>query len=246
MTAWNGKYLLYSLIIYIFILTTSATDAAVSVFDTIAIKGMPVRLTVLTKGRFFSEGGRLVDIYLEQQHIGRILSGGDGYGFLKYTPAETGIKEIGVRSDGDTDEGILMVIKKGEKAVVIEIEAFFGKSLFYQEVKTESKKTIAALSRRYQIVYLTRLMGIALSKKVLAENQYPRSVIFQWQGSETLDELKEKGLILHAIVASSDLLSESTEHIDRRYCFGETEEGMEVNNWDEILKDLNKKKKEKK
>ena len=226
----------------IFIPASSACGAVV-IFDTVALKGEPVQLTVRTKGVFFAQGGRLVDIHIGQQHLGRILSGGDGYGFFKYTPLKAGLKEIEVRSDGDTATGLLLVVNQQENAVVVEVETCFGKSFFFKNEKTGGNKTLQALAEKYRIIYLTRLIGVTLSKKLLAKYQYPRSVIFSWQGSETLAELKSKGLNLHAIIASAEMLSEASEHITRRYTFEETEEGTVVDDWEEILKDFNKEEK---
>jgi hypothetical protein len=87
------------------------------------------------------------------------------------------------------------------------------------------------------------LIGVTISKKLLAQYQYPRSAILRWQGTETLDELKGKGLKLYAIIASGNLLSESSEFIGRRYSFEETEEATVVGTWKEILKNLNEEKK---
>ena len=221
----------------------SSTFGAVVIYDSVALKETPVRLTVRTKGVFFAQGGRLVDIQIGQQHLGRILSGGDGFGFFKYTPPNAGLKEIAVRSDGDTATGILLVIDKQENIVVVEVETCFGKSFFCNKKKTDGHKTIQALAEKYRIIYLTRLIGVTLSKKLLAKYQYPRSVIFSWQGSETLDELKGKGLKLYAIIASAGVLSEASEHITRRYTFEETEEGTVVNDWEEIAHHLNKEEK---
>ncbi len=244
MTAQKRKYFFFFFLpVLLLCMSVSLSYGGVLVLDTVAARGAPVRLTVITKGRFFSEGGRLVDVYLEQKHLGRILSGGDGYGFLKYTPRDIGLKKIEVRSDGDIDKGVLLVAGKEEKIIVIEVETCLGRSFFNRKAQTDSKKAIKAISERYIIIYVTRLIGITISKKLLAQNQYPRSAILRWQGSELLDELKGKGLKLYAIIASAELLSESSEFIDRRYSFKETEEATVVSSWKEILKHLNEEKK---
>jgi len=233
----------YFLIVWLFLVPASSALGAVVFFDSIAAKGKPVRLTVLTKGAFFAQGGRLVDVQSGPRHLGRILSGGDGYGFLKYTPAQTGLIEITVRSGQDTDSGILLVVDRRENAVAVEVETCFGRSFFFQRQKTGGNKALGKLAEKYRIIYLTRLVGVSLSKKLLERFKYPRSIIISWQGSETLDELKSKGLNLHAIIASAAVLSEASEHVTRRYAFEETEEGTVVNDWEEILKDFNKEEK---
>ena len=199
---------------------------------------MPVYLKVHTKGMLFSQGGRLVDVYIDQKHAGKTLSGGDGYGFLKYTPRTTGMKTIAVRSDADEDTGNLLVLDKKEKVVLVEIEAFLRMSLFSLKTLTDSKKALNTLSRRYKIIYLTRLIGNVLSKKILAKGDYPSSAILSWRGVETLDELHQKGVFLYAVIASLNLLSESSEHIEKRFTFEETEDETYVDDWEDLLKRL--------
>jgi len=225
------------ILLFIFI-CPPAVFAGVVIYDSITTIGMPVYLTVQTKGMFFSQGGRLVDLYIDQTHGGKILSGGDGYGFFKYTPRTIGVKTIAVRSDRDEDTGILLVLDKKEKVILVESEAFLQHAIFSQNAITESNSALNTLNRRHKIVYLTRLMGSVLSKKILTKGGYPSSPVLLWQGTETLDELHQKGIFLYAIIASLNLLSESSEHIDKRFTFEETEDETHVDDWEDLLKKL--------
>jgi hypothetical protein len=233
----------YILMVCLLLVPVSPARSAVVIFDTVASKGEPVRLTVKTKGAFFAQGGRLVDVQIDSKYLGRILSGGDGYGFMKYTPMTSGLKEITARSGPDTDSGLLLVVDRKEKAVAVEVEFCFGKSFFFEKQKTGGNKALGVLADKHRIVYLTRLIGVSLSKKLLAKYRYPRSVIISWQGPETLEELKTKGLNLRAIIASAALISQASEHVARRYTFEETEEGTVVSDWEEILKTFSKEEK---
>ncbi|MEJ2286133.1 MAG: hypothetical protein P8X85_21355, partial [Desulfobacterales bacterium] len=64
----------------------SVCPADVAVLDGVTTVNTPIRITVMTRSRFFAAGGRLVDLYLDGEHLKRILTGGDGYGYLKITP----------------------------------------------------------------------------------------------------------------------------------------------------------------
>jgi len=44
------------------------------------------------------DGGRLVDVFLEQERLGRVMTGGDGYGYLRLVPGCAGLMKISVRS----------------------------------------------------------------------------------------------------------------------------------------------------
>ena len=78
----------------VFLTFVTVSHSEVVVFDDVTTVQTPIRIKVLTKAGFFARGGRLVDIYLDEIHLKKILTGGDGYGYLKYTPRKTGFKSI--------------------------------------------------------------------------------------------------------------------------------------------------------
>ena len=83
------KYTLLTAYVVAFVLgMLSIGRSEVVVFDRVTTVKTPIRIKVLTKSRFFAAGGRLADIYLDGNHLKRILTGGDGFGYLKYTPLD--------------------------------------------------------------------------------------------------------------------------------------------------------------
>lgn len=229
------KYLILS----IFSLTTVlfvAPDCAaeVAVLDRVTTVNTPIRITVLTKSRFFSAGGRRVDVYLDDKHLKRILTGGDGYGHLKYTPRSTGYQKIKARSNSDSAEGLLLVMTKKDRAIVIEVEEGFKTAVFSEEIKQSSLKVVKTLSKKYKIIYLSRYLGKSITGTWLEKQSFPKSVILDWQGSNTLTALKKKGVQLHAIIGSTAVISEAAKNIENRFTFEKTKDGTTVKDWDEI------------
>lgn len=229
------KYLILS----IFSLTTVlfvAPDCAaeVAVLDRVTTVNTPIRITVLTKSRFFSAGGRRVDVYLDDKHLKRILTGGDGYGYLKYTPRSTGYQKIKARSNSDSAEGLLLVMTKKDRAIVIEVEEGFKTAVFSEEIKQSSLKAVKTLSKKYKIIYLSRYLGKSITGTWLEKQSFPKSVILDWQGSNTLTALKKKGIQLHAIIGSTAVISEAAKNIENRFTFEKTKDGTTVKDWDEI------------
>ena len=165
----------------------------VVVVDRVTTVQTPVRLTVLTKDRFFAAGGRRVDVSIDDKHLKRILTGGDGYGYLKYTPRSTGYKKIKARSNADSAEGLLLVVTKKDRALVIEVEEGFKTAVFSNEIKQSSLTVVKTLSKTYKIIYLSRFAGKSLTGAWLEKQGFPRSVILGWRGANTLTELKKKG-----------------------------------------------------
>ena len=210
----------------------------VVVFDGVTTVETPVRIVVLTKGRFFSQGGMLVDIHLDDEPLKKILTGGDGYGYLKYTPHGPGLKKITARSAEDMASGLMLVMEKKEKAIIIEIEAGFQDALLSTETRKNSRQVVDFLSQKYKIIYLSTSLGRGITRTWLEKQGFPISIILPWQGPQLFTALKSKGVEVYAIIGSAPVISEAKEHIEHRYTFGESKDGETVQDWDEISKRL--------
>lgn len=232
------KLLLISIIIAIIFSVASVCTADVAVLDGVTTVKTPIRITVLTRSRFFAAGGRLVDIYLDDEHLKRILTGGDGYGYLKYTPDSPGFKKIKVRSNSESAEGLLLVMTKKERAIVIEVEEGFKTAVFSDKIKKASLQAVKTLSKSYKIIYLSRFVGKSITTNWLEKQGYPESVVLGWQGSGTLTALKKKGIQLHALIGSAAVLSEAQGEVEKRYTFETSKNGTAVKDWEEILEHL--------
>ncbi len=231
--------LIQSVLLFLSFIETAS--AGVVVFDNVVEVSSSVKLKVLTKGKFFSEGGRLVKIYLNGKLAGTALSGGDGYAFMKYQPDSAGIKLLKAESGDDVDEGTLLVTAKDDRILLIEIEKTSADFPFSSKPAKDSAEVLLKLSKKFRIIYLTTLMGVDASKKLLKESGFPPAPVFKWEGAEMFDELREQGVKLYAVIASPGVISEAAD-IDKRYSFEETEDATEVKDWKDLLKhlDMNK------
>ncbi len=218
------------------LISVTVSRSEVVVFDQVTTVQTPIRLKVLTKGRIFSQGGRLVDIYLDDTHLKKILTGGDGYGYLKYIPQSPGIKEINARSDANSSSGLILVMRKSEKAIIIDVEGAFKDTIFSEELREDSRKVVKALSKDYKIIYLSRYVGKGVSRSWLEKEDFPKSVILRWQGPNTFKTLGKMGVQLYAVIGSAAVISAAKKHIEHRYTFEKSKDGRIVKDWDEILK----------
>lgn len=208
----------------------------VIVFDRVSTVKTPIYLKVLTKGTFFARGGELVDVYVDDKKVKQILTGGDGYGYLKYTPQRQGLIRIEARSNYDSDSGVILVVSKSDRVILIEVQSGIKESQFSQSARANSRETIETLSQTYKIIYLDTFFGSGVSRDWIQEEDFIDSAILKWQGSGMLKSLKEKGINLFAIIGSSGLVSETTKYIENRYSFEETRDAHTITNWKEILK----------
>lgn len=231
------NFILFTFLFFVF---SNAASAEVVGYDSVTATHKTIQLKALTKGKFFPEGGMLVEFYLEGKHIGTTLSGGDGYALLEYLPLSPGVKHLKVKAGVDTDEGVLLITGENDKVLLIEIEGIlFVPTLrdLLQPVK-ESKEALQRLSKKFRIVYLTTMIGVKESKGRLKDNGFPSSVVLKWNGVDLLDELQRQGIKPYAVIGSPAVVSECREHIKKRFSFEDTEDGVVVKDWKELLKRL--------
>jgi hypothetical protein len=231
------KYLLRCLIYVAGIIVSFASSSYGGVFisDQITTLNTDVYLKVQTRGRFFSEGGKLVDIYVDNKKIKRILTGGDGYGYQRYTPQRTGMVPMEARAEGHRDTGILLVVDKDDKVILIEIESALKESPLSDRPRRDSRHIVTDLAKEYKIVYLNNLLGAILFEGWLKKEKFPESAVLKWQGANTLKRLTGRGIKLHAIIGSANTISAAKKHIQNRYSFEETKDGHMVKDWEEIM-----------
>ncbi len=232
-----ANFILFAFLFFVF---SHSASAEVIGYDAVTATNKAVNLKAVTKWRFFPEGGKLVEFYLEGKHIGTTLSGGDGYALLEYIPISPGIKHLKVKAGVDTDEGVLLITEKNDKVLLIEMEGI----LFVPTLRdllqpvTESKEALQRLSKKFRIVYLTTMIGVKEAKERLKDNGFPSSVVLKWKGVDLLDELQRQGIKPYAVIGLPAVVSECKEYIKKRFSFEDTEDGVVVKDWKELLKRL--------
>ena len=212
--------------------------ADVVVFDRITTVGTPVFLKVLTKGRFFAEGGRRVQVRVGNQQPQTTLSGGDGLAYLKVKPKREGLFKIEAVSGSDRHSGHLLVIKADADTVIIGVESSLRESLFSVRPKTDSAPAVTKLARHHHILYVTEWLNTDPIKSWLDGEKYPLSIVMRWQADDTLEMLKKQRVSVAAVVGSEAMLKTARRRVQNRYCFEKTRYGTPVSDWNEILENL--------
>ncbi len=233
---FNAIFIFFFLSNFLFIFVVTAS-AGVVVYDDVSSVNKTLKLKAITKGKFFTEGGKLVKFYMNGKHIGTTLSGGDGFAFMKYLSSSPGTKSLKVETGDGADEGMLLITDSNDKVILIAIEATLFEPIFQLKPTKEGKDVLKQLSDKFRIIYLSTLMGITNSRKWLKNNGFPLSPVLKWEGTEMLAELQERGIPLFAIVASADIISEIPD-MKKKFTFEETEEGIVLKDWKDLLKKL--------
>jgi hypothetical protein len=240
MVSLKNKLLSFLLICCFVVLPAGQSQSAIIVYDRVTTVGTPVYLKVLTKGRIFAEGGRLVEFYLDDSSFGKNLTGGDGYGYRKYTPKRPGITKVNARSKGESGSGLLLVLKKTEKVILIEIEGSFKDAFISDIAAGASRRAVERMLKKYRVIYISRYTRLQMAKDWLDEGEFPEAPVLSWQGPKMFSALKEKGIHLYAIIGSAGVIAKASEHIEKRYTFEQTQKGQTVKDWEEIIELLPK------
>jgi hypothetical protein len=215
----------------------SMVEAEVIVCDAVIPSGRPAMLKAVTKGSFFPEGGKVVEFFVDGKRIGRTLSGGDGYAFMKYTPPLPGIKVLKASSAGESDEGTILATKRQDRVVIVGLESSLFTYPLSFEALPEGKEAMQQLKTRFRIIYVSTTIGAKRSREWLRAEGFPVFPVLNWNGSDMLADLQEQKIEIYAVVGSPDMLS-SAKRIKRKFSFEETEEATVVKDWKDLVKRL--------
>ena len=194
-----------------------------------------------TRGKFFRKGGELVEFFIDGKSTGRTLSGGDGVAYKEYTPLRAGTMKITVKSAHEQGSGLLSSLQKGTGVVLIDFEGSVIEKGFSFKPKEGSQSAIEKISKRFPIVLLqTGILGTTAIKKWMKENGFIDLTIVPWEQGVFLEEMREKGLKIKAIIGSQNLIESVKEYKLRAFSFEEGENSEEVNDWKEISHKIKK------
>lgn len=229
----NLKTLVLSTLLLLLFPTTGLSDILVN--DMLILKGEETMLSAETRGRFFTQGGRLVEFFVEGKSLGKSLSGGDGIAYKQFTPLKTGLFHVSVKSGDDNNTGLLLSLKKGDKVIFIDVEGSLLKGLFSKKPKEGSQEVIRRLSKRFPVVFLkTGLLGIQVLKTWLKESGFIDLPVLPWRQGIIFDEINKKGLKIKAMIGSQSVIESAQEYKPQSFSFEEGDNAEVVKNWEEI------------
>ena len=212
--------------------------AAVVVFDRVTLVDQPVQLAVRTKGRLFPRGGELVELYAGDTFLKRVLTGGDGYGYLTYTPQEAGLHDVGAVYENTRESGLLLVMSPGQQAILVDVETALRESLFAAGARDGSRRALEALNRVYQVIYIYGITGLTLTRQWLRANELPPSAALPWQDGNLANRLQRRGIRLFALIGSPAQISAAGKSIEHRFSFEKTDDGRRIDGWTDLFRAL--------
>lgn len=232
------KILLIILLIFAF---PFKVFAGVVAYDALTVEGKSVMLGAETKGKYFKQGGEVVEFMLNGKPIGKALSGGDAMAYLEFKPAKKGLYKITATSGGggQKSEALLLCLKNGSNVAFIDVSGGLLASPVSRKPRADSRKAIKELMRSFAVVYIhTEMFGMAVTKDWLRDNGFPPAPLLDWADGRVFDDAASMGLKIRAVIGSPAVIESAKGQKPKAFSFEETEAARYVEDWKEILKEL--------
>jgi hypothetical protein len=222
-----------------FVIFPDGVQSEIIIHDMVAPTGKEVMLKAEVKGKVFSKGGALVEFFVNDRPIGKNLSGGDGLAFKQFITSVTGMYQTKAKSGIDEDRGLLLSIKKGSGIILIDVEGSLIEK-FSDKPKQGSYKVIKIIQKKFPVVLLhtTGFLNIKSIKEWLKKNEFPELPVIQWKQGSAFKDLYDEGFKIKAVIGSPDVIYSAKEYKPLAFTFEETEDAVEVKDWEEIRKKL--------
>lgn len=212
--------------------------ADVLVYDRVTTVGTPVNLAVRTTTFFMADGGRLVDIWLDNERPSRIMTGGDGYGYLRLTPPRAGLFKIAARSHGNDASGLLLVLEKTDRVVLVESETVLREIQLRPDARENCRMTFETLRQRFRLIFVYRFLGADFSRSGLEKEGLSPSVVIPWEGAKSLESLRRQEVQIYAVIGSAATVAAAGAKVPRRISFEKARGAQTVSKWEELAKAL--------
>jgi len=225
--------------VFVIFIFPSLALSDVIVHDSIVPVGKEIMLGAEVKGKFFSKGGEMVEFFVNGKSIGKNLSGGDGLAFKQFVPSRIGIYRIKAKSDIDEGRGLLLSLRKGSGIVFVDVEGSLMEK-FSNNPKQGSQKVIKDIQKKFHVVLLqtTGFLNAKSIKEWLKKNEFPEVPVLPWKQGSVFGDLHEEGFRIKAVIGSPDVIYSAKEYKPSAFTFEETEDAVEVKDWEEIGKKL--------
>jgi len=218
---------------------SGTAEAGVTVRDEVGAAGIPLILAVRTTGRFLPAGGRLVDLFLEGRPLARVLTGGDGWGYHRFTPPAPGLFALQAASEGEEGSGRLLVAAPTDKVVLVETAAALGLDRLDRRWRNEGTAVLRDLAQRYRLVYLAGRLGGGTAREWLAAGDAPASVWLEGAPEILLDRLAARRVPVWGVIGSP-ALARAAASVPVQLTFEAGPAGTRLRHWSEVPLHLEK------
>jgi hypothetical protein len=218
-------------------LLAAAAAGGVSLFDQLTTPGKPIYLTLRTHRGPLPLGGARGTLWIDERRIGEVLTGSDGYGYLKHTATATGTFELTARVADDVAQARLRVVDANDPTILFEMEALLWQ-LLRNDRENTARRVLKQVAADFELVYLCGLMGSKMARQFIRKHALPDRVILVGKDRNQMARLKKRGIRIFAVVGSAAFAGAARDFSARRLSFDKSPQARQVRNWDDLLTHL--------
>jgi hypothetical protein len=225
-------------VVWLAVFPVIADAAGLQVFDAVTVAGEAATVRVFTGTGPFPAGGERVWIRVAEEPETEILTGGDGYGYRRIRPERSGLMTVRARTRQSGAEGRVLVLGRGERPVLVEIETGLPLPKSIGEARAATRDALSRISDAHPLVYWSRRMGLAPGRAWIRFNDYPEAPMLTGSPHGLAERMEAVGVRWKAVVGGDELL-EAVAHItENAFAFRETRFGRRMDSWQAVREAL--------
>jgi hypothetical protein len=211
-----------------------AAHADIRVFNQVATPGKPFFLKLRTHRGLLAQGGMRAQFWVGERLVGEVLTGADGYGYLKYTATAPGTLVLTARTAASADKARLRVVSATDRAVLFDVEALLWRAAVRNE-NIAARRVMGRVAMDYELIYICGMMGPRMAGRLIKDRGFPDRIVLSGKDRDQLIRLAHRGVTIHAVAGGPDLVDAARGLVDRRLGFKKRPAALYVRDWDDLL-----------
>lgn len=236
-----GRFWAWSVLAFMLltdVLTAGIANGDVSVFDQVATPARPFYLKLRTHHGPLAMGGIRGTFWIDDRRVGPVLTGVDGYGFLKHTATRTGVFTLRAETAAGGAEARLLVVDTADRVVLFEAETLLWRAL-NRDRETNGHRIMRQIAEDFEMIYICGLMGKTITRQLIKDKTLPDRVILEGKGQDQFAQLSNRGVHIFAVVGTSAFLKAAGNFSPRHFSFEKSSQARYVADWEDLLNQLN-------
>ncbi len=212
-------------------------SAGVSLYDQLATPARPFFLKLRTHRGPLALGGMRGSLWIEGRKIGDVLTGVDGYGFLKYEAPATGTFAMTVRTPAGDAEARVRIIASSAPVVLLEAE-----TLILQIRLMDRGASVAGALERiaadYELAYLCGPTSRPAMEALISSRDLPDAVVLVGNSRNQFKRLAKRDVRLFAVVGTARFITSARGFGEIHFSFDKKAQAHHVTRWEDLANHL--------
>ena len=212
-------------------------SAGVSLYDQLATPERPFFLKLRTHRGPLALGGVRGSLWIDERKIGDVLTGVDGYGFLKYKAPATGTFSLTVRTPAGDAEARVRIIAPSVPVVLLEAE-----TLIWQMRVMDRGSSVAGVLARiaadFELAYLCGPTSRPAMRALISSRGLPDAIVLVGNNRKQFERLVKRGVQIFAVVGSARFIASARGFGKLRFSFEKKAQAHHITRWEDLVNQL--------